>query len=261
MSEPAASTGRTRKVRRTDTKDPRRARARALKLLYQADVRGEDPLALLARVVADPRAAALLDDVDPDEAAEAPATVAADHPDADPEHARLRAARARNVAPVDAFTRSLVTGVAERRDELDATVQRFARRWAIGRMPSVDRNALRLGAYELTYETTSPAVVINEIVELAKALSTDDSGRYVNGVLEAIRKELAATPDAEHATPDVEPDPEPEPEPEPEVADVEPESDVVEPESEVVEPEPDVVDPEPDDVTPDPAEGAQQQLF
>ena len=58
-------------------------------------------------------------------------------------------------------------------------------------MPVVDRTVLRMATYELLFEQTSPAVVINEAVELAKALSTDDSGRYVNGVLESVRKEIA----------------------------------------------------------------------
>ena len=203
--------GRNRK-RRSDTRDPRRSRARALKLLYQADVRGEDPIALLDKVASDGRAASLLDDLDPDQAADIEVKGAADDAEADPEHARIAAARGRNAAPIDGFTRSLVTGVSERRDELDALVQRFARRWALARMPAVDRNALRLGAYELQHETTSPAVVINEMVELAKGLSTDDSGRYVNGVLEAIRKELAATPSPEPITERPEPVTEP-PEP------------------------------------------------
>lgn len=180
-------------TRRTDTRDPRRARARALKLLYQADVRGQDPLELLEEVAHDPRAAALLDDLDPEESADlVDRTLAADHPDADPEPHRNAAARRRDAQPLDAFTRSLVRGVAEHREELDARVQRFARRWSITRMPAVDRSALRLGTFELEHETTSAAVVINEIVELAKALSTDDSGRYVNGVLESVRKDLLA---------------------------------------------------------------------
>jgi transcription antitermination protein NusB len=59
-------------------------------------------------------------------------------------------------------------------------------------MPVVDRTVLRLATYELLYEATSAAVVINEALELAKSLSTEASGRYVNGVLEAIRKDLAS---------------------------------------------------------------------
>lgn len=190
----SAKGGRPARARRTDTRDPRRARARALKLLYQADVRGQDPLALLEQVVGDRHAGALLDDLDPDDVAEVEDGLPADHPDADPAGPRVAAARRREAAPIDNFTRSLVRGVADQRDALDELIERFARRWTVDRMPAVDRNALRLGAYELQHETTSPAVVINEVVELAKALSTDDSGRYVNGVLEAIRKDLAAGP-------------------------------------------------------------------
>jgi len=61
-------------------------------------------------------------------------------------------------------------------------------------MPVVDRTVLRLATYELIHEDTSPAIVIDEAVGLAKAMSTDDSGRYVNGVLESIRRELATNP-------------------------------------------------------------------
>jgi hypothetical protein len=93
----------------------------------------------------------------------------------------------------------LVLGVADHEPRIDALIGRFARRWQIHRMPVLDRNVLRLGTYELLFEETSPAVVINEAVNLAKALSTDDSGRYVNGVLEAIRRHLAEEP-AEPAT-------------------------------------------------------------
>jgi transcription antitermination protein NusB len=178
--------------RRSDTRDPRRARQRALKILFQADLRGEAPDAFLARIADDPRAWAMLDELDPDEAA------ATDVPlvdpaaaGADPEpHAAAR--RRSQVAPLDGFTRSLVRGVGQHRDELDGLIQRYARRWTVSRMPVVDRNVLRLGAYELQHEVTSPAVVINEVIELAKSLSTEDSGRYVNGVLEAVRKHVAA---------------------------------------------------------------------
>jgi transcription antitermination factor NusB len=94
--------------------------------------------------------------------------------------------------PVDGFTRALVLGVHDHAGEIDELISRFARRWSISRMPVVDRTVLRLATYELLHEPTGAAVVINEAVELAKSLSTDDSGRYVNGVLESIRKEIAA---------------------------------------------------------------------
>jgi N utilization substance protein B len=175
-----------------DTRDPRRSRERALKILFQADIRGEAASDLLARIADDPRAWAMLDDLDPDEGADLAPTVDAAAADADAEpHLVAAEARRRKALELDGFTRSLVQGVADRQAELDELIQIYARRWTVARMPAIDRNLLRLGAYELSHEVTSPAVVINEVIELAKALSTEDSGRYVNGVLEAIRKHLA----------------------------------------------------------------------
>ncbi|MFA9445641.1 transcription antitermination factor NusB [Egicoccus sp. AB-alg6-2] len=160
-----APQGRRRSGRRQGTHDPRRARERALKILFQADLRNADPLETLERVTTDASARAMLDDLDVPAAGE--------------------------VSPIDAFTRRLVVGVNEHRVEIDQLIERFARRWAISRMPVVDRTVLRLATFELTHEDTSPAVVINEAVELAKSLSTDDSGRYVNGVLESVRRSVA----------------------------------------------------------------------
>jgi transcription antitermination factor NusB len=184
----ASSRRQPRGRRRVDTRDPRRSRERALKILFQADVRGEPADALLARIVDDPRAWVLLDELDPEAAGEA-------LPDETTEDGGLDevlAAKRRKHLELDGFTRSLVQGVADHQAELDELVQRFARRWTVARMPAIDRNLLRLGTYELAHEVTSPAVVINEVIELAKRLSTEDSGRYVNGVLEAIRRHLAA---------------------------------------------------------------------
>lgn len=148
---------------------------------------------LLADIVDDPRAWAMLDDLDPDEAADLGPAVEAADATADPEpHAVAQEARRRKALELDGFTRSLVQGVADHKDELDELIQVYARRWTVARMPAIDRNLLRLGTYELSHEITSPAVVINEVIELAKRLSTEDSGRYVNGVLEAVRKHLAA---------------------------------------------------------------------
>jgi N utilization substance protein B len=66
--------------------------------------------------------------------------------------------------------------------------------WTIARMPVIDRNVLRMAVYELSYSRDVPvAVVINEAVELAKTFSTDDSGRFVNGVLSAISKVVRVT--------------------------------------------------------------------
>ncbi len=79
---------------------------------------------------------------------------------------------------------SLVRGVQSHQADIDALIVRYADRWAIERMPVVDRNIVRIALFELLWPSDVPvAVVINEAVELAKGLSTDDSGRFVNGLL------------------------------------------------------------------------------
>jgi transcription antitermination protein NusB len=192
--------------RRADTRDPRRSRERALKILFQADVRGVAPGSVLDRIVDDPHAWVLLDDLDPEEAADVAPGLAPDAAGADPEPGEAAArARQRRGLELDGFTRSLVRGVSDHQAELDQLIQRYARRWTVSRMPAIDRNVLRLGTYELAFETTSPAVVINEVIELAKRLSTEDSGRYVNGVLESVRKHLADRPLTAEGAPAVAP--------------------------------------------------------
>jgi N utilization substance protein B len=92
------------------------------------------------------------------------------------------------VAP-DEYACSLVTGVDDHRDEIDAVVAHYAKGWTLERMPAVDRALLRLGTYELLHRPEVPVgVVISEAVELASQFSTDDSSRFVNGVLGAIAK-------------------------------------------------------------------------
>ena len=94
---------------------------------------------------------------------------------------------ARADPPVQDYARSLVAGVAEHRDEIDSTLSGYTGDWPLARMPSVDRSVLRLAAYELLYCPDVPdAVVIDEAVELAKSLSTDESPAFVNGVLAKI---------------------------------------------------------------------------
>lgn len=87
----------------------------------------------------------------------------------------------------DAITRSLVLGVEQHCAELDAAIARCAKGWTLERMPVIDLLVMRLGSFELLHRLDVPiAVVIDEAVELAKRFSTDDSGRFVNGVLAAI---------------------------------------------------------------------------
>ena len=87
------------------------------------------------------------------------------------------------------FVARLVEGTAQHLAEIDPLLRRHATNWTLERMAIVDRNILRLGAYELLHETeTPPKVVINEAVELAKRFGTADSGKFVNGVLDSIHK-------------------------------------------------------------------------
>jgi len=83
-----------------------------------------------------------------------------------------------------AYARHLVSGVQEHQADIDQLIATYADRWTIERMPVVDRNVVRIATFELLWARDVPIpVAINEAVELAKALSTDDSGRFVNGLL------------------------------------------------------------------------------
>lgn len=87
-----------------------------------------------------------------------------------------------------AYLRELVAGAASHQEELDALIVRFSEHWRLERMTVVDRNLLRLAAYELLYQPkVPPKVVINEAVELAKRYGSDDSGAFINGILDQIR--------------------------------------------------------------------------
>ncbi len=94
----------------------------------------------------------------------------------------------RSVPP---FTRELVEGVTDHLAELDETIGAHSEGWTIDRMASVDRTVLRAAVYELAFDRAVPVgVAIDEAVRAAKDLSTDDSGRFVNGVLGKIASEL-----------------------------------------------------------------------
>ena len=95
---------------------------------------------------------------------------------------------------VPGFTEDLVRGTAEHLDELDDLIGEHAEGWTVHRMAAVDRTLLRLACYEILYRNdVSPAVAISEAVASAKELSTEDSGRFVNGVLGRIARERAGT--------------------------------------------------------------------
>jgi len=96
-------------------------------------------------------------------------------------------ALAAQVLEPDELTRLLVTGVEQHRERLDDVIGANARGWTLDRMPLIDRNVLRIAGFELLGRPDVPvAVVLDEAVQLAKRFSTDDSGRFVNGVLSAL---------------------------------------------------------------------------
>jgi transcription antitermination factor NusB len=85
------------------------------------------------------------------------------------------------------FGGTLAAGVLAKKADLDSAIARVARNWSISRMPVIDRNILRIGAFELLGDDPLPrGVVINEAIELAKRFSTADSGKFINGILDKI---------------------------------------------------------------------------
>jgi N utilization substance protein B len=93
--------------------------------------------------------------------------------------------------PPDDFTVALLEAVDEHREQIDGLLGEFAQGWTLARMPALDRAALRMGTAELLTRPDVPtAVVLNEVVELASRFSTDDSGRFVNGLLARVATEV-----------------------------------------------------------------------
>lgn len=96
--------------------------------------------------------------------------------------------------PVNDYTIELVEGVQANRPRIDEILSEYAEGWTVARMPDVDRALLRLGVYELLWRDEVPhAVAIDEAVELAKSLSTDESPRFVNGVLGRVLRDSPPT--------------------------------------------------------------------
>jgi N utilization substance protein B len=120
-----------------------KARKRALDILFESEARGEDPLSVLKQRR---------------ETDDAP--------------------------PVSGYAARLVEGVVERRERIDELLTEHSEGWSVARMPAVDRALLRIGLYELLWvDEIDDPVAITEAVELARTFSTDDSPRFVNGVL------------------------------------------------------------------------------
>ncbi|TDC21313.1 transcription antitermination factor NusB [Streptomyces sp. 8K308] len=124
-----------------------KARKRALQILFEADQRGVPPLDVMASWVEIGKT----DDRQP---------------------------------PVSEYTRELVEGYAARAERIDELIAQYSVGWTLDRMPGVDRNILRLAAFELIWQDGTPdAVVLDEAVQLAREFSTDDSPPFVNGLL------------------------------------------------------------------------------
>lgn len=127
-----------------------KARQRALEILFEADLRGVDPRVILSDTLA-----------------------------------RIRAQGPDGTIPqIQDYARTLIEGVLEHVDRIDDAIDQHSDGWALDRMPTVDRNVLRIGAYELLYQPDIPdAVVLDEAVSLVRLMSTDDSPQFVNGLL------------------------------------------------------------------------------
>ena len=92
------------------------------------------------------------------------------------------------------FAFELARGANEHREEIDTLIKRFSEHWRLERMPTVDRNILRLAIYELLYRPDIPAKVsINEAVDIGKKYGSEDSGSFINGILDRIRLHLEET--------------------------------------------------------------------
>jgi N utilization substance protein B len=90
----------------------------------------------------------------------------------------------------DPFVIDLVRGTVQQVEQIDERITRHAEHWRIERMPGVDRNILRLAVYEMVHAGTPAPVTIDEALELARKYSGEESVQFVNGVLDAVRREL-----------------------------------------------------------------------
>jgi len=96
------------------------------------------------------------------------------------------------------FAKKVAEGTWEKREAIDPYIAKYARRWKINRLASVDRNILRLAVYEMLYEPDIPfEVSIDEAVELAKKYSTPKAAAFINGILDSVKRELEEGPQGE----------------------------------------------------------------
>jgi len=90
----------------------------------------------------------------------------------------------------DSFMETLARGTMASRDEIDGLIAQRAANWRLERMPVVDRNLLRMAVYEMKEQGTPPAVVIDEALEIARRYSEQEAVPFINGVLDAVRKQI-----------------------------------------------------------------------
>jgi N utilization substance protein B len=150
----------------------RTAREMALRMLYQSDLGGASAAEVLASFDLGEFLAG-----------------AEEAPDAEAGGGRRRLAPAALDVARQAFehARDLVIGAIEHREELDRLIRTQAENWRLERMPPVDRNILRLAVYELLHQSDVPRlVVVDEAVDLAKAYGSENSSRFVNGLLDGL---------------------------------------------------------------------------
>ena len=89
------------------------------------------------------------------------------------------------------FFRKLVNGVLETKGQIDSLVERYSQNWNISRMSCVDRNVMRIAVYEMLYcDDIPPKVSINEAVDIGKKFGTQESGAFINGIMDSIREAL-----------------------------------------------------------------------
>jgi len=157
----------------------RTAREMAIQMLYQSDL-GGSPLPQIFNTFD-------LSEYLAREAAEAGEKEA--HRTTEEERAEL-ARRRRQVDEAFHFAQELVKGTLDNREKIDGLIREQADNWRLERMPAVDRNVLRLAIYEMLYETDTPKlVVVDEAIELAKKFGSEQSGRFVNGLLDGLLKQ------------------------------------------------------------------------
>jgi N utilization substance protein B len=154
----------------------RTAREMAIQMLYQSDL-GGSPLPQIFHAF----------DLSPylaGEPEETPAPRRADPERGDPTRKRKR------IDEAFAFAQALVQGTLAHREEIDGLIRGQADNWRLERMPAVDRNILRLAVYEMLHHPETPKlVVVDEAIELAKKFGSEQSGRFVNGLLDGLLKQ------------------------------------------------------------------------